>query len=53
MRAVDKGTRDECLKTMFEGLSAENQSYILGKVEGLREAQRRLEGSRGATAGRG
>jgi hypothetical protein len=37
---------------MFEGLSAENQSYILGKVEGLREAQRRLEGSRDMVAGR-
>jgi hypothetical protein len=37
--SVDTKDRDERVRAVFERLSAENQSYILGKAEGLREAQ--------------
>jgi hypothetical protein len=47
---ADIENKNNSLKTMFERLSSENQSYILGQAEGLREAQRWLED--GSNAGR-
>jgi hypothetical protein len=46
---ADIENKNNSLKTMFEQLSQENQSYILGQAEGLREAQRLVEdGSNGS-----
>ncbi|MDR3337698.1 MAG: hypothetical protein LBT16_10885 [Treponema sp.] len=42
-RTNDTKDKDERMRAVFERLSAENQSYILGKVEGLREAQQCFE----------